>query len=424
MEADRREETRQSAVREPVDVSLKQGDVEARLGQEVEETRSYSQGGAVAGAPEQARAGAGAGHNLTGKPLRGLGGRLAALLKRDDYHRVRPQRGKVYEATLLTIGEHDMVVDLGAKRDGVIPPKDLDLISDEEYLASLKVGQMIPVVVLKAWGHPDGILVSLNKGLQQQDWLRAREMLESEEVFEAEVVDVNRGGVLARLGRVQGFVPNSHLTSIPRGMRANRLREAKGDLVGQTLSLVVIEVNQRRRRLVLSERAADRQRREQLLEGLTEGDVRVGSVRNLVDFGAFVDLGGIDGLVHISELDWGRVEQPSEVLSVGDEVEVYVLKVDRDRERIALSRKRLLPDPWQQVVQELDVGDVVEGTITGVAPYGVFVAVGQGVEGLAHVSEMKGGEATLTKTTVGCPVTVRIVNIDQWQQRMLSLIHI
>jgi len=356
--------------------------------------------------------------SVTRKRRRRLGERLAALLKRDGYRRVRPRRGRVYEAVILSIGEHDMVVDLGAKRDGIILPRDLELVGDEEYVAGLKVGDHIPVVVLKAWGHPDGIVVSLNKGLQQQDWLRAQDVLESEEIVEAEVVDINRGGVLVRFGRLRGFVPNSHLTSIPRGVRGKRLREAKRELVGQTLWLVVIEVDQRRRRMVLSERAADRRRRERLLEELTEGDVRVGVVRNLVDFGAFVDLGGMDGLIHISELDRGYVEHPSEVLSVGDEVEVYVLDVDWERERIALSRKRLLPDPWHQVTQELHVGDVVEGTVTGVEPYGVFVEVGQGVEGLAHVSEMNRGEAALAEASVGCPVTVRILDIDHGQQRM------
>ncbi len=343
---------------------------------------------------------------------------MAALLKRDSYRRVRPRRGEVYEATILSIGERDMIVDLEAKRDGIVLPRDLELIDDEEYVAGLKIGDHIPVVVLKTWGHPDGIVVSLNKGLQQQDWLRARDLLESEEVVEAEVVDVNRGGVLVQFGHLHGFVPNSHLTSIPRGVRGKRQREAKRELVGQTPSLVVIEVQQRRRRLVLSERVADRHRRERLLEELTEGDVRVGVVRNLVDFGAFVDLGGMDGLIHISELDSGYVEHPSEVLSAGDEVEVYVLDVDRGRERIALSRKRLLPDPWQQVVQELHVDDVVEGTVTGVEPYGIFVDVGQGVDGLAHVSEVNRGETTLARIGVGCPVSVRILDIDHWQQRI------
>jgi small subunit ribosomal protein S1 len=142
-----------------------------------------------------------------------------------------------------------------------------------------------------------------------------------------------------------GFVPNSHLLAIPRGLRGDRLRQAKFDLVGQTLSLVVLEVEQRRRRLVLSERAAKRHIRRRLFDELVEGEVRTGTVRSLVDFGAFVDLGGVDGLIHVSGLDWRHIQHPSEVLSVGDSLDVYVLSVDRERERIGLSRKRLLPDP-------------------------------------------------------------------------------
>jgi small subunit ribosomal protein S1 len=214
---------------------------------------------------------------------------------------------------------------------------------DEGYLVDLSVGDTIPVLVMKESSRHEGVVVSLKKGLEQQDWLRAEELLSSEDVFDAEVIDVNRGGILVEFGRLRGFVPNSHLTSVPSGMQRDRFREAKEELVGKELSLTVIEVNQRRRRLILSERAASRQRREQLLQELAEGDIRIGIVRNVVDFGAFVDLGGVDGLIHISELDWDYVEHPSKVLSVGDEVEVYVLSVDRERQRIGLSRKRVIP---------------------------------------------------------------------------------
>jgi small subunit ribosomal protein S1 len=294
----------------------------------------------------------------------------------------------------------------------------LELVGDEEYLSNLNVGDRIPVAVLKPRGNRDGVVVSLNKGLQKQDWLRAQQLLESEDLVEAEVFDTNRGGVLVQFGRLQGFVPNSHLTSIPRGLNRKQLRQEKSKLVGQTLSLVVIEVNQRRRRLILSERLAQRQKREQLLEGLTQGDVQTGVVSNLVDFGAFVDLGGIDGLVHISELDWAHVEHPRDVLSVGDEVEVYVLDVDREEERIGLSRKRLLPDPWEQVTETLHEGDIVEGTITSVAPFGIFVDLGQGVEGLVHNSEIPEGDATRADLGEGGKVSVRVLSIDSWEKQI------
>jgi small subunit ribosomal protein S1 len=343
-------------------------------------------------------------------------GQLAALIE-SDYDYTRPRRGEVRQATLLSIGENDMVVDLGTKRDGIVPPRDLDLLNDA-YRASLKVGDRVPVVVLKTWGLGGGILVSLNKGLQQRDWLRAQELAESQEIVEAEVVDINRGGVLVQFGRLQGFVPNSHLVSVPRGWRGKGLREAKAKLVGQILPLTIIEVNQRRRRLVLSEREANHSRRQQLLEELTEGEVRTGVVCNLVDFGAFVDLGGVDGLIHISELDWKHVSHPSEILSVGDKVEVYVLDVDRERERIGLSRKRLIPDPWYRVTENLQERDVVEGTVTNILDFGAFVDLGEGVEGLIHVSEMPGQGTTLNTLQPGSSVTVSVLDIDQWQRRI------
>jgi small subunit ribosomal protein S1 len=266
---------------------------------------------------------------------------FAALLESAlDY--IRPRRGEVREVSILAIGDNDMIVDLDGKRDGIITPSDLDNVS-EEYVETLSVGDKVPVQIIKESSRANGIVVSLKKGLEQQDWIRAEKMLDSGDTFEAEVTDVNRGGVLVNFGRLQAFVPNSHLTSVPMGLKRDAFREAKEELVGKTLTLSVIEVKQRRRRLIASERAARKQKREQLLQELAEGDIRTGLVRNIVDFGVFVDLGGIDGLIHISELDWEYVKDPNNVLSVGEEVEVYVLNVDRERERIALSRKRVIP---------------------------------------------------------------------------------
>jgi len=336
---------------------------------------------------------------------------LAALIE-NDYDYTRPRRGEVYEAVILTISEKGIMVDLGVKRDGVVPCKDLESL-DDAYRASLQVGDRVPVVIWKESACRGGILVSLKRG---QDWLHAQELSESGEVFEAQVTGFNRGGVIVPFGHLRGFVPNSHLTSLPPGLKGERLRQAKSELVGQTLSLVVIEVDQQRRRLVLSERATGgRRRHQQLLEELTEGQVRTGIVRNLVDFGAFVDLGGVDGLIHISELDWKHVNHPGEVLSVGDEIEVYVLGVDRERERVTLSRKRLLPYPWHGVE-----GEVVEGTVTDVVSFGAFVEIGKGVKGLVHASEMPGGQAIRSDLEPGSPVTVRVLEIDE-EERQIAL---
>jgi small subunit ribosomal protein S1 len=339
------------------------------------------------------------------------------LLVEGGYAAKRPNRGDVYEATILSIGEHDILVTVDGKRDGMILERDLVNI-DETYLETLEVGDRVPVRVVNIPLNRNAVIVSLQQGLESQDWIRAETLMAQEKVIEAEVVDTNRGGVLASFGRVQGFVPNSHLTSIPRGADREQRTRLKQELVGKDLSVAVIEVNTRRRRLILSERAAAGKRREEILQELHEGAICSGVVSNLVDFGAFVDLGGIDGLLHISEMSWDHVGHPQDVLNVGDEIEVYVLDVDRERERIALSRKRLLPDPWEQVTAELQRGDVIDGTVTHTTDFGAFVNIGQGVEGLVHISEVPGGEQMLTDLSPDTDVQVQVLYVDPLQQRI------
>jgi small subunit ribosomal protein S1 len=342
--------------------------------------------------------------------------RLAKLIE-SDYDYTCPRPGQVRQAVILSVSENEVIVDLGGKRDGIVPRRDLELL-DDTYRTSLQVGDHVPACILNPSGLHGEVVVSLNLGLAHQDWLRAQELMESGDICEAEVKSANRGGVIVPFGRLRGFVPNSHLVSVPRSLRGERLRRAKSELIGQTLWLAVIEVEQRRRRLVLSERAADRHRRQELLEELTEGEVRTGTVRNLVEFGAFVDLGGVDGLIHISELDWRHVTHPREVLNTDDQVEVYILSVDRERERVGLSRKRLLPDPWPLVANRLHVGQVIEGTVTKVADFGIFVDVGEGVEGLVHSSQMHNGKAEYANLGPGSSITVRVLKTDRWRRRI------
>ncbi len=341
---------------------------------------------------------------------------LAAWIEA-DYDFKRLSRREIREATILVIDDSQVIVDLGVKRDGIVPQRDLAQL-EPEYRDSLKVGDTVPVSILDVSDHQDTILVSLRHGLAQQDWLRAERLLASGEAGEAEVTDANRGGVVVQFGRVRGFVPNSHLTSVRRGLDRDRLHDAKAELIGKTLHLAVIEVNQKRRRLVLSERVATEQRRQQLMEQLTPGEERTGIVCNLVSYGAFVDLGGVDGLIHISELDWQHVGHPSEVVSAGDEVNVYVLSIDRERKRIALSRKRLLPDPWPLVTEQINEGDVIRGIVTNIVDFGVFVDVGEGVEGLVHISQIPGGAQTLGSLKRDAEVMVRVLRMDSARQRI------
>jgi small subunit ribosomal protein S1 len=315
---------------------------------------------------------------------------------------------------------NEVIVDLGCKRDGIVPRTDLEML-DDAYRDNLQIGEKVPVSVLAVSGRRGDLVVSLNQGLAQRDWLWAQEVLESKETCEAEVIGTNRGGVIVEFGRLRGFVPSSQLNAVRPGMREERLDRVKRDLVGSTLWLSVIEVEQERRRLILSQRVADSRRRQELLSELMAGEIRTGKVTNLVKFGAFVDLGGIDGLIHISELDWRHVDHPREVLSVGDEIAVYILNVDRERERIRLSRKRLVPDPWPLVVEELRTGQIVEGTVSNIAKSGVFVNVGKGVEGLVHTSEIPQAVGWKDLKS-GSPLAVRVLDIDHWRRRIaLSL---
>ncbi len=334
-----------------------------------------------------------------------------------EYDYKSPRRGDVFQAVIMEIDDNDILVDLGTKRDGIVPASDLRRV-DRNYLAQLQVGDSIPVVVIRPDSDEGGVLVSLSNGLQQEDWLRAQALLESREEIQCPVVGHNSGGILVEFGRLRGFVPNSHLTSLPSGMRSGNLDDTKEDLIGQVLTLVVLDVDPRRRRLVLSKRAADRRRRAELLAELQPGQRRTGIVRNIVDFGAFVDLGGIDGLIHISELDWQHVNHPRDVLQVGEEVEVEVLNVDPERERIGLSRKRALPDPWEETVGEVQQGDVIQGSITNEVDFGLFVDIGRGIEGLLHNSEIPAEVRETTDLSRGTKIDVRILDIDTDRRRI------
>lgn len=258
-----------------------------------------------------------------------------------------------------------------------------------------------------------------------QAWHAVYESFENGDVLDLKVTDYNRGGLLVNLNGLSGFVPASQLVDTSIRLEFKDRMEQLASQVGKELSLKIIELDRDRDRLILSERAViEEERAEKLLNELCEGDVCRGRVANLCDFGAFVDLGGIEGLIHISELSWGRIDHPSDVLKSGDEVDVYVLNVDRQRQRIGLSLKRLQPNPWDTVEDRYKVGQLVEGMVTNVVNFGVFVRVEEGLEGLIHISELAEGNFLHPRNVVkeGDKVTVRILNIDGERHRLgLSL---
>ena len=308
-----------------------------------------------------------------------------------DYSYTPPRRGEIREATILQIDEREIIVDLGAKQDGIVPSQDLERM-DDEFRASLATGASVPVYVINPRDQNENLIVSINMGLQRYDWEKARELLKSQDAVDVRVSGYNKGGALVRWNRLEGFIPSSHLVSL--NLSLDR-KDAMQELIGNTLGVKVIEVDQDRRRLIFSEREAQKEwrarRKAKLLAELNVGDVVNGVVTGLRDFGAFVNIGGADGLIHVSELAWHRVDHPRDILHIGEEIEVYVLNLDRETNRIALSRKRLLSDPWDDAQFRYHEGQLVEGYVTNVVDFGAFVALDDGLEGLLHLSEMGDG---------------------------------
>jgi small subunit ribosomal protein S1 len=263
--------------------------------------------------------------------------------------------------------------------------------------------------------------------LDTQDcWQQAQQALDDGKVLELPVIGCNRGGVLVSWNSLRGFVPASHLEDVEPFLSEDDRQLAMQRLIGTNLPLKILELDPDRGRFVLSQRAThvDENRRQKLLNQLCPGDICEGCVTNLCSFGAFVDLDGLEGLIHISELSWGRVDHPSDVLAPGQPLEVYVLNVDRDRGRVGLSLKRLQPDPWQAVEERYEPGQVVEGEVTNVVDFGAFVQVEQGLEGLVHVSEFPSVRFLRPQEVLreGEQVRALVLNVDGHQRRMgLSL---
>lgn len=261
------------------------------------------------------------------------------------------------------------------------------------------------------------------RGDDEGDWAIAQNHLDSGETLDLEVTSFNRGGLLVRLGGLQGFVPTSHVVGLPRRLSAAEREERLAQRVGQRIGVRVIDLDRGRNRLVLSEREAFGGSIDptQLEDVFHEGEICKGRVSNLCSFGAFVDLGGIEGLIHVSELSWRRVKDPAEVLQLGQELSAFVLRVDPERRRIALSLKRLQQDPWNSVESRYSVGQVVEGVVTNVVSFGAFARIEDGLEGLIHVSEMGDGDSFLPASQMvreGDRLDLRILHVDSRNHRL------
>jgi small subunit ribosomal protein S1 len=337
------------------------------------------------------------------------------------------KQGEIIDGEIVSVTPTEVLVHVGAKSEGIVPAKELERLG-RQGLENLQPGDSLPVYVVKPEDRDGNLILSIRRAEEEHDWRRAQQLHESADVFEGEVAGFNRGGLIVRLGKLRGFVPASQLAPNHQGSDKQQPEERWANLVGDPIQVKVIEINRKRKRLILSERAAVREwrdaQKEKLLDGLRVGEVRKGTVSSLADFGAFVDLGGADGLIHLSELSWNRAAKPSEILKVGQEIEVYVLNVDQDRKRIALSLKRLEPEPWTTAENRYYVGQLVEGTITRLANFGAFALVNNELEGLIHISELSLGHVNHPKDVVqeGERHVMRIIRIDPARRRMgLSL---
>jgi small subunit ribosomal protein S1 len=257
---------------------------------------------------------------------------------------------------------------------------------------------------------------------EQESWRQLEECLRSTKVLTVKATGYNRGGLLVRVDGLQGFVPSSQIKDLPRQLDDETRATQMAKYVGQEMLCRVIELDRDRNRIILSERAAtpDGVQAEQLLDVLKEGNIAHGRISNICSFGAFVDLGGLEGLVHISELSWRRIEDPSEVVRIGQDVSAYVISVEKEKRRVALSLKRLLPDPWQGIDALYQVGEIVEGRVTNVVEFGVFASINDGVEGLVHVSEMDISPTEDPRDAVheGDVIRVRILHIERDARRL------
>ncbi|HMP42447.1 MAG TPA: 30S ribosomal protein S1, partial [Roseiflexaceae bacterium] len=337
-----------------------------------------------------------------------------------DYRNL--QYGDTVDGSIMRIDKDEILVDIGSKAEGVVPAREMQSLAGEDR-AALKPGDPLLVFVVQPEDREGRAILSIDKARQEKSWRRLQQSYEAGEVIEARVVNYNKGGLLVNLDGVRGFVPSSQVSGISRGPETQKQSDM-ARLVGSSLPLKVIEINRNRNRLILSERQAVQEVREgrkgELLSSLKEGDVRSGVITSVCDFGAFVDIGGADGLVHLSEISWSRVKHPSEVLKPGDQVQVFVLSIDNDRKRIALSIKRTQSEPWVTISERYQLGQMVEGTITQLASFGAFARIEDGVEGLIHVSEMGDGRVQHPRDIVqeGDSVQVRIIRIDPARKRM------
>jgi small subunit ribosomal protein S1 len=342
----------------------------------------------------------------------------------------RFKRGDLTSGTITKTSPTSIEVDLGDGATGVIPGRELERLQ-AGIIETLQEGQQIDVYVVNPNDHNGNVILSVNRALEEMDWKQAIVYSENGEVYKGNIAGYNKGGLIVRFGRLRGFVPQSQIGDFRRRQMAGETPEQRyGAMVNDQVFVKVMEVDRARNRLILSERAAAREVREQrkteLIDELTVGQIVTGKVVSLEDFGAFVDVGGAEGLVHLTEITWKHITHPREALSIGQEVTVEIISVDSDRKRIGLSMRRQEADPWDEVATTYQVGDLVQAVVTKMTKFGAFASLvdAQEIEGLIHISELSDDRVTHPKEVVteDEKLTLRVVKIDVKNRRLgLSL---
>ena len=358
---------------------------------------------------------------------------MQQLLEEMDFKILR--RGEVVEGSIMRVDSDGIFLDIGHKEEGFVPMGEMKTINREE-LAKLAEGDSLIAFVMRP-DSQDGPILSVDRARGEEGWREIQKFMEQDQPVEGVIVGFNRGGCILEVANVQGFVPMSQLITISRDVFKQDSSESGEprsddsigkDLVGNTLTVKVLEVNRSRNRAIFSERSALQEQRDEqkavLIEKLEEGEVRKGVVTGISNFGAFVDLGGADGLIHISEMSWSMVESPEDLVKVGEELDVYVLRIDRETMKIALSLRRLQPEPWETIFERYQVGDVVDATVTKIANFGAFARLEDSIEGLIHITELSDAVITNPNEVVseGQEIKVKILKIEMDRKRLgLSL---
>lgn len=350
---------------------------------------------------------------------------MADLLAQEDLSLDLPRSGETRTGVVASVNNDEILISIGAKSEGVIPSREVSQMTDEEREA-LQPGTEVTVYIISPESRQGTLLLSYTRALEEDDWKHALALEESKEALESSIDGYNKGGLIVKVGRLRGFVPASQV-SFSRRMAADgeSAPDKKwGNMVGESIVVRVIEVDQQRRRLILSEKAASSESRDslksRLLEELEIGETRSGRVTSLAAFGAFVNINGADGLVHLSEITWERIKHPSESLEVGQEVDVKVISLDTEKKRIGLSIRQLLDDPWFEHVNAYRVGQLVEGKITRMTKFGAFARIDDNIEGLVHISELSDDRVEHPKEVVteGEVYTLRIIKVDKERRRV------